>query len=288
MKKCFGIVSWFPDKEPARTQRQERINRLFKQLESLWPDIDILVIAQNWKNFVPAEIANKLVTVKFDQGLGILKARQVLRIEFLKHNYDYIIMFDDDGIIQCDNDTAAQDYMTELDKHPNGFCFIHYKDWQKHEATAVDTYKAAQLNLCAISRFIYEKENIPDVDPHIGQGYEDHVYSALLHHKYRKYEFYPPETIRHTQFLAANEAAPSTWFGTRKTEYGSPISNTNNIIEYISKHKDLPNLEVFWKYDVLIDKDKEPKDYPEISFRQRRKPFNGTPYLGRKGTYLSF
>jgi hypothetical protein len=35
MKKCFGIVSWFPDKEPARTQRQNRINRLFTQLNNL-------------------------------------------------------------------------------------------------------------------------------------------------------------------------------------------------------------------------------------------------------------
>jgi hypothetical protein len=47
LKKCFGIPSWLPDKEPDRSLRIERINRLFKQLNDLWPDIDILVIAQN-------------------------------------------------------------------------------------------------------------------------------------------------------------------------------------------------------------------------------------------------
>lgn len=47
MRKVFGIPSWLPDKEPDRTMRKERLNRLFKQLEQLWPDVDILVIAQN-------------------------------------------------------------------------------------------------------------------------------------------------------------------------------------------------------------------------------------------------
>ena len=35
LKKVFGIPSWLPDKEPDRTQRQERINRLFKQLTEI-------------------------------------------------------------------------------------------------------------------------------------------------------------------------------------------------------------------------------------------------------------
>ena len=53
LRKVFGIPSWLPDKEPDRSQRKERINRLFKQLNDLWPNIDILVVAQNWQDFKP-------------------------------------------------------------------------------------------------------------------------------------------------------------------------------------------------------------------------------------------
>jgi hypothetical protein len=35
LKKCFGIPSWLPSAEPARTQRQTRLNRLFEQLSTL-------------------------------------------------------------------------------------------------------------------------------------------------------------------------------------------------------------------------------------------------------------
>ena len=103
MKICFGIPSWLPDKEPDRTQRKERLNRLLKQLNDLWPVIDILIIAQNWQDFKPIETQNKQI-IKTYKPLGILLARKILRDEFLKANYDYIIMLDDDAIISCDND----------------------------------------------------------------------------------------------------------------------------------------------------------------------------------------
>lgn len=47
MNACFGIPSWLPDKEPDRTQRAIRLNKLLKQLDDLWPDVDILIVAQN-------------------------------------------------------------------------------------------------------------------------------------------------------------------------------------------------------------------------------------------------
>ena len=139
-----------------------------------------------------------------------MEARKTLRKEFLKLDYDYIIMLDDDAIIQCDADTAANDYLTELDKHKTGFCFIHAKGYKNAVVRTLDTYAAAQLNLCAISRDIYTKEDIPDIDPQKGQGFEDHCYSVLLHVKYAKDEFYPPETIRCIQFQNRSEIAPST------------------------------------------------------------------------------
>lgn len=264
MKKVFGIPSWLPDVEPARSLRIERINRLFKQLDYLWPDIDILVIAQNWKDFKPIETKNKQI-IKHYPELGILGARKQLREEFLSLDYDYIIMFDDDAIIKCDDDHAHLDYIAEVEKHPNGFCFIPGSDSKYHP------YIGAQLNLCAISRFIYENEPIVEIDPQKKEGFEDSVYSCLLHHKWAKYEFLPPKTIRPIQFMNPNEKAPSTWFEEARKTGSITIAhrNTHKLNEYIYIHKKLPE-----NYRNMLEKPK--------------------PDLGRnndgseKGTYLYF
>ena len=102
-------------------------------------------------------------------------------------------MFDDDAIIKCDDDHAHIDFMQAVDTHPNGFCFVHGKNSKYHP------YIGAQLNLCAISRFIYEREPMVDIDPQKNEGYEDTIYACLLHHKYGKLEFDPPKTIRPIQ-----------------------------------------------------------------------------------------
>ena len=235
LKKCFGIPSWLPDREPDRSLRQERINRLFKQLNDLWPGIDILVIAQNWQDFKPIETKNKQI-IKTYKPLGILKARQTLREEFLKLGYDYIIMFDDDAIIKCDNSHAHLDFIEEINKHPQGFCFIHGHNSEYHP------YIAAQLNLCAISKFIYKNEPMVDVDPQKKEGFEDSIYACLLHHKWGKYEFTPPTGIKPIQFQNPHEVAPSTWFNeARSTGNLSYMSkNTHKIQEYIVKNKKFP------------------------------------------------
>ena len=60
--------------------------------------------------------------------LTILGARHVLRKKFLDADYDYIIMLDDDAVIQLDYPEAANEYLAEIDKHPEGFCFVHSQD----------------------------------------------------------------------------------------------------------------------------------------------------------------
>ena len=266
LKKCFGIPSWLPDEEPDRTLRIERINRLFKQLNNLWPDIDILVIAQNWKDFKPIETKNKQV-IKNYPALGILGARKILREEFLKLKYDYIIMFDDDAIIKCDNDHAHLDFIAEIDKHPQGFCFVLGNNSKYHP------YIGAQLNLCAISRFIYENEPMVDIDPQKKEGFEDSIFACLLHHKWGEYEFLMPKTIRPIQFLNPNEKAPSTWH--KKAQItgglGVMVTNTNTIQEYIVKHK------------------KFPEDYKNLIEIPGSNKNQGTGFDGRKkGAYLYF
>ena len=248
LKKVFGIPSWLPDNEPDRTQRAERINRLFKQLNDLWPDVDILVIAQNWKNFKPIETKNKQIIKKFP-ALGILGARHKLREEFLKAGYDYLIMMDDDCIIQIDNEQAPVDYMAELDKHPNGFCFIRPSGKVRGSNAKYHPYIGAQLNLCAISKYIYEREPMVNIDAQKNEGYEDSIYACLLHHKWAKYEFIAPATIRPIQFMNHNEKVPSTWANIRRPQY-LIAKNTHRIQDYIIAHKEFPP-----NYKSMIEKE---------------------------------
>ena len=259
LKKCFGIPSWLPDEEPARTQRSDRINRLFKQLNDLWPEVDILVIAQNWKDFKPIKTKNKQIILKYEP-LGILKARMTLHDEFLKLKYDYIIMFDDDAIIETTNN-AHIEYMKELDRHPQGFCFMPGKNSKYHP------YCGAQLNLCAISKFIYEKEQMVPIDPQKDEGYEDSIYACLLYHKYREFEFKPPKDIKCIQWMNRQEKVPSTWSET-KHPYYLMGKNTNIIQEYIIKNKKFPE-----NYKEMLEKEYKP---PEQTAD------------GKKGCYLYF
>ena len=232
LRKVFGIPSWLPDKEPDRSQRKERINRLFKQLNDLWPNIDILVVAQNWQDFKPIKTKNKQI-IKTYEPLGILKARQTLREEFLKLDYDYIIMFDDDAIIEFIDNTPKQ-YMNEIEKHPHGFCFMPGNNSKYHP------YCGAQLNLCAISRFIYEQEPMVPVDPQKDEGYEDSIFACLLYHKYRQYEFKPPVGIKCIQFQNIKEKVPSTWAEDKQINFALISANTNLIQDYIVTHHSFP------------------------------------------------
>ena len=266
LKKCFGIPSWLPTEEPARSQRAARINRLFTQLNDLWPEIDILVIAQNWQDFKPIETTNTQIIKEYPE-LGILKARQTLRKEFLQLDYDYIIMFDDDAIIQYDTPEAPRDYMDQIDKHPGGFCFIRPSGKIKASNPDYHPYIGAQLNLCAISKEIYSKEPMVDIDPQKNEGYEDSIFACLLHNKYAKKEFIAPATIRPIQFMNSEEKVPSTWAEVRRPHY-LIIRNTHRIQNYIIAKKEFPP-----HYKQLIEKEvKQPEKTAD----------------GRKNTYLYF
>ena len=126
LKKCFGIISWFPDEPIHRKQRLERLNHTFKHLINLFgEDIEFLIIAQNWQDYkVPKFVKHKIIH-KFNK-LGILGARKMLRTKFLESKYDYLIMCDDDIVLNPEVENAPKKYLEELDKHQEGFSFIRY------------------------------------------------------------------------------------------------------------------------------------------------------------------
>ena len=216
MNKVIGIVSWLPS-DDRRQERVDRLNRLFIQLNTYFKDIPIIIVAQNWKDYqVPSFINVEIF--KYDK-LGILNARKKLREHFLESSYDYLIMCDDDCIIESTVE-ATKNYLKEMDKHPNGFCFIQY-DY-------------AQLNLCAISRYIYEQEPMVDIDPQRNEGFEDLIWSYLLHYKYPNLEFHV-ENVKHTQFNNPNESAQSTWANDEIRDWDIMIKRSNRYIEEFKK-----------------------------------------------------
>ncbi len=185
-----------------------------------------MIIAQQWKYYkLDGKCENKVI--RFDYGkLGILGARHTLRKHFLESEFDYIIMLDDDALFELDNSNVAKEYMNEIDKHPNGFCFLQYTN--------------SQLNLCAISKYIYEKEPIPNIDPQKSEAFEDKIWAVLLHNKYPESEFLAPKGIRCVHFKNPAEVVPSTWASQQQYNWKQMRANTLEIEKYIIEHKELP------------------------------------------------
>ena len=168
-----------------------------------------------------------------------MKARQKLRELFLASGYDYIIMFDDDAIIEYDADAPAK-YMKTLEDNPHGFAFVRGEG-----ASPYTDYADSQLNLCAISRSVYQQVEMPDVDPQRSEAFEDRVFSTYLHYCYGDREFYLPNTIRCVHFKNPKEKAPSTWSQEKKYNWQQMRQNTRDIEKYIVENGVLPNLQQY-------------------------------------------
>ncbi len=215
----FGIISWFPDKEPERTQRIERLNKMLKQLVDIFgEDIHFMIVAQNWKeNKIPEFVKN--VTIFRYNKLGILGARKKLGVHFLESNYDYLIMCDDDIVLDLDSTFTKEYFFNTLNENPNGFVFLKY-GWS--------------LTFCAISKFIYSQTPMSDIDPEKGEGYEDTVWPYLLHYKHGENEF----TLKGIRFLQHKQEFhvdhKSTW-DSKKVDHKALNDLTHYYVERFKK-----------------------------------------------------
>lgn len=246
LKKCIGIISGFPHNDIDKQRRLMHFENLLAFFEKYWPDVDVLIIAQNWQDYKMPKIKNKVIVKYFDDLLGITQARQILREEYLKLDYDYIILLDDDADIHIDNEQLPADYMNEIDKHPGGYCFIHSDNhWRHHDDVA-----RSPLNLCAISTELFAKEEIPDVHLEDYEAMEDDVYATLFLVKYPDKEFMPPVGIYHTHSFkymyvlqyTKREISPAVWYCAGVSTFPRLWHNTNFAIDYIREHGDF-NLE---------------------------------------------
>lgn len=234
---CFGIISWFPDKEPNRSQRIERLNKTFEQIKEIFGDVEYLIVAQNWKDYELPEYV-KAKVFKYDK-LGILNARKTLGKHFLKSKYNYLIMCDDDVVLKTDDDFTKEYFFNELNEHPEGFMFLQYS-WS--------------LNLCAISKYIYAQSPMIDIDPEKGEGYEDTTYPWYLHYKHPDNEF----KINGIKFIQNNREFhinhKSTWEDTKQASHNT----LHNLSEY--------HINQFKRGNFILDKNKAQKYLKQLKW----------------------
>lgn len=244
IKKVFGIISYFPNNDSdyhieTRRERSRRFRELLFKLEELWPDVDIMVIAQNWQDFELPEIKNKITTFHYDK-LGILGARRELRKRFLASPYDYLIMLDDDFIVEARDPKV---YMDEIDKHPDGF-------------GALKRNPPSPLPFFAISKTIYSQIDLPDIDPEKGQGFEDDVFTAQCFAKFEDKSFiFPTGCVLDKSFHYDGPGkCPSSWSREHKYDWGYMRSNTKRIIHDIaySEQPEAPEPDKNASIDLLI------------------------------------
>lgn len=162
MNKVIGIISYLPDDEKKRKIREEKITSLIRTCNDLF-DLPIIIVAQNWKDFR----VDCCQLYSFTEPLGIIGARKELRKVFLASNYDYLIMLDDDCVIDGDQ-SSAKKYLDQIDNHPG--CF--------------GMFKATLLKLFAISKEIFREVDYGDGKVEEGDFFEDILFVETLKKKY--------------------------------------------------------------------------------------------------------
>lgn len=221
---AFGIVSYLPSREPDRSLRKERLDRLFRNVKNVFGNVRYLIVAQNWGDyrmppFVRADV------FRHERGLGILKARNELRSRFLSSGADWLVMLDDDCMIRETAADAGRRFLKSLEGREEGFCFR--KDGKGE-------YCPSQLNLCAISKGLYGKEPLPPIDPEKDEGFEDLTWSNFLHFKHPEMEF-DVAGLECTHFKNPDEKAPSTWADEKPRDWQRMLDFSYGCIEEFRK-----------------------------------------------------
>ena len=214
-RKVFGIISYFPDATSdyhsyVRKRRISACTTLLQQLGKLWPNIDILIIAQNWRDYKPPIINNKITVYNYDR-LGALNARKELRQKFLESEYENLIMLDDDVVIDC-KDSAL--FIEEIDKHPDSF--------------GVYRRKNHPLSLAVISKYLYDKNTLIDIDIEKGEGFGDALFVAKCFAQFPD-NCYELTSIRELSLLT-KYACPSTWMGDTQLDLDHMVSITEALM----------------------------------------------------------
>lgn len=210
LSKTIGIISYLPDDENIRKGRIKKLDNLLYKCSNLFPSINIVIIAQNWKDYCPKTYGKIWVAVDSDKPLGITEARKSLRRVFLDYcNTDYLIMLDDD----CElSGTSGREYLKQIDDNPD--CFIEFNK--------------TLLKLFAISRYIFSQVDYDNLSPEKGEAFEDRVFVNKLRKKFpdRRREF--KDTLINEISISTRDNL-STWY--KNQDINKMLNNTFSIIE---------------------------------------------------------
>lgn len=208
IKKCIGIISYLPDNE-KREIRLKRLNETLKSCDDIM-NLPIIIIAQNWKND-DVKLSNNCIVYHYEK-LGIPLARNTLREKFLESEFDYLIMLDDDCVLEGN----ATKYLKEIDNHPNGVGTKYFK----------------LLKLYAISKHIYSQIEIPNVDAEKNEGAEDTIFTAMISKNFLKDYFQFEENDLNINIGKSMEY--STWRH-KGTRLNLLLENTSKIVKAIKR-----------------------------------------------------
>lgn len=211
LSKCIGIVSYLPDNLEIRNHRKNKLLNLIFRCNYLF-NLPIIIIAQNYSDSDNDIIEFKNVqAIKYDKPLGITGARKALRKVFLEKDYDYLIMLDDDISI-TGND--GNNYLNQIDDNPG--CFIENNK--------------TRLQLFAISKEIFSKEDFDNINPESGEGFEDRIFVNRLRKKYPDFKRQFTNTGLEEHALATADP-DSTWY--KNQNLNDMLEKTFKIIDKI-------------------------------------------------------
>lgn len=216
MKNLIGIISYLPDDKEKRATRFTGLVDLINTCNKIFDySLHIFILIQNYsENEIVALYKIPNVECSFNYPkLSILGARRQLRSEFLKSDYDNLIMLDDDSIIEG-GVLGGKKYIEQLDSHPG--MFYEFQD--------------TLLKLFAISREVFEKQDFIDVNPEKEEGFEDRVFINVLRHKFPEKRYVFEKNGLQESSISTSDKM-STWYTNQDNK--KMLDNTEVIINKI-------------------------------------------------------
>ena len=207
MKFCIGIVSYLPDR--IRDYRIKLISSLLNSCSNIFPGIDIIIVAQNYKDFIPTS-NSRIILLNYKDKLGIHGARKTLRKYFINSDYDYLITLDDDSKLSGTKENGDK-YLSLLENNPHKFGIMN---WDR-----------GQLILFAISKYLYSKIEYPKETCESGEIFEDIYISSICKHLCPNYI-----NLKDSGISIGWDNETSTWWDTKKYNIRKMNTRTNEVI----------------------------------------------------------